>query len=208
MGGRPKWFPDWTGETVVIVASGPTAVKHDLYAAVGAAKFMVINNSWRLAPWADALFACDHAWWKNENGCPDFGGLKITSDHLASREYEEIKHVRCSRVTDILNVEADDEIGWGGNSGFGAINLAVKFKAKRIVLVGFDLRIDKGNHWHGSHPPHMHNPHNGNVYRWRRAIDAAAKVMEQQGIEVLNCSPVSKLENYPKVEFSSLFETV
>ena len=37
---------------------------------------------------------------------------------------------------------------------------------------------------------------------WRRVVDAAAKAAEEQGVEVLNCSPVSALRNYPKVDFA------
>ena len=36
-------------------------------------------------------------------------------------------------------------VGWGGNSGFQAINLALQFGAARLLLVGFDCRVDKGS---------------------------------------------------------------
>jgi hypothetical protein len=69
-GERPDWFPDWHGETAVIVASGPSAAGVNLECAKGKAKFIAINDSWRLVPWADALYAHDHAWWEVWNGVP------------------------------------------------------------------------------------------------------------------------------------------
>jgi hypothetical protein len=48
--------------------------------AKGRAKVIAINNSWRLAPWADALYGCDYTWWHANRGVPEFAGLKISQD--------------------------------------------------------------------------------------------------------------------------------
>ena len=90
-------------------------------------------------------------------------------------------------------------IGWGGNSGFQALNLAVQFGAKRIVLVGYDMRCDQGLHWHGPHGKGLNNPTPRNVERWRRVTDEAADLLRFLGVEVVNCSPISALRAYPKM---------
>lgn len=90
-------------------------------------------------------------------------------------------------------------IGWGGNGGFQALNLAVHFNVKRIILIGFDMRVDKGDHWHGSHRNGLSNPTKRNANRWRRVMDEAAEDLNALGIEVLNTSLISALEAYPKV---------
>lgn len=92
-------------------------------------------------------------------------------------------------------------IGWGGNGGFHALNLAVQFGAAKIVLVGYDMRLDRGIHWHGKHGAGLSNPTNPSVDRWRRRIDAVAGLLGEIGVEVVNASPVSALENYRKVDF-------
>jgi hypothetical protein len=99
---------------------------------------------------------------------------------------------------DILLTQAG-EIGWGGNSGFHALNLAAQFAAAKIILVGYDMRLDRGLHWHGPHPKGQNNPLAKNVERWRRAIDNAAPVFEALGVPVINASPVSTLTAYPKM---------
>jgi hypothetical protein len=48
-GKRPDWFPDWRGETVVTVAGGSRAATVNLECAKGRAKFIAINDSWKLA---------------------------------------------------------------------------------------------------------------------------------------------------------------
>lgn len=90
-------------------------------------------------------------------------------------------------------------IGWGGNGGFHALNLAVQFGVKKIILIGYDMRLDLGVHWHGPHPEKMGNPTDGNVARWRRVIDEAALTLEGLEIEVVNCSEISALKSYPKM---------
>ena len=40
-------------------------------------------------------------------------------------------------------------IGGGGNSGFQALNLALQWGARKIILVGFDLTDENGLHWYG-----------------------------------------------------------
>lgn len=91
------------------------------------------------------------------------------------------------------------EIGWGKNSGFQAVNLAARFGAKRIVLVGFDYNLNSGVHWHGTHRPPLTNPRSGTVDEWRAIMDRQAETFERLGIEVLNASAKSSLSAYPRV---------
>lgn len=196
---KPDWFPDWSGETCVIVASGPTAAATPIDLAKGRTKVIAINTSWKLAPWADILFACDHSWWKNSKGCPEFAGLRVTVDKYAVRQFPNIYLVNCRKPDDRIVLDEIGTVGWGGNSGFHCLNLAVQFGCSKVVLVGFDMTVAYGLHWHGKHPVGMNNPSTRNIERWRRAVDAAAKVIEPLGVKVINCSPISALQNYPKM---------
>lgn len=201
MSARPDWFPDWSGETCIIVASGPSAKDVALERALGRARFIAINTSWKLCPWAEILFACDVAWWTHADGCTTFKGLKLTVDRAAVRRYPDLQLVVCSKGTDQLLLEPLGTVGWGGNSGFHCLNLAVQFRCAKIILVGYDMTVVNGLHWHGPHPKGMNNPRGSNIERWRRAIDGAATVIRPLGIQVINCSPISRLRNYPKMTF-------
>lgn len=211
---KPEWFPDWTGETCVIVAGGPSASTVDLSLARGKCRVIVINASWRLAPWADVLYACDDSFWRTYDGVPEFKGLKVTQDSLAIARFcnrsfngeppgTGIKQITTERRNDHLVLDRPGIVGWGGNSGFHALNLAAQFGAKRILLVGYDMRLDRGMHWFGVYPKSMNNPIERNVERWRRVVDAAAPVLRSKGISVINCSAVSKLQSYIKRDFAA-----
>lgn len=200
---RPQWYPDWAGETIVIVASGPTAKDVPLDLAKGHARVIAINDSWRLCPWADILYACDIAWWTAHKGCPEFAGLKVSIDIGTSAfPLWNVRRLVCTRRDDRMEFDNLGTVGWGGNSGFNAYNLAVQLAPSKIILVGYDMQLRDGLHWHGAHGLGLYNPKAGNVERWRRCVDTPAKMVADRGIKVINCSPTSALRNYPKMSFA------
>lgn len=203
----PDWWPDWNGETCIIVASGPSAKDAPLIEAKEKARFIAINESWRLAPWTDILFGCDFAWWKHRQGCPEFQGLKLSTDiKVFGQPKWNVQRVGLNKGSDHLELEKIGTVGWGGNSGFHCLNLAVQFGCTKVILVGYDMTVRGGVHWHGSHPKGLNNPTSGNVERWRKAVDGAAKLIEERGIKVINCSPESALRNYPKMTLPEAME--
>lgn len=184
-----------------MVASGPSASGTPLSIAKGRAKVIVVNDCWKLCPWADVLFAGDYKWWEINEGCPEFQGIKVSIDRRACETQEwGIYRVRGYRSDN--RISFDPGVLGGGNSGFNTLNLAVQFQATRILLVGFDMRLDYGVHWHGLHPEELKNPIVGTVERWRRAMDDAAEILKRKGITVINCSQFSALKCYPKMDFS------
>jgi hypothetical protein len=131
-------------------------------------------------------------------GVPEFPGLKITQDPTAAISYG-LRRVTLQKGKNQLLVDEAGVIGWGGNSGFHALNLAVQFGAARIVLVGFDMTLLNGIHWHGPHPSRLNNPTGRALVKWAEILDAQAPLLAGLGVEVLNASPVSALAAYPKV---------
>ena len=196
---RPDWFPDWTGEPSIILASGPSAVLEPIPAGV---RIIAANNSWKLAPWADALYASDAEWWQSGTG-DAFEGLKVSrSDHPGVRKVE-LRRTRNAWCDDIIMDPG--VIGAGGSSAFQAMNLALQFGSRRIALAGCDCRLDLGVHWHGPHVNGLRDPYPGTAEIWRKRFDAVAPQLEALGAEVVNCSPISALAAYPK---ATLAETL
>ncbi|TPL49224.1 hypothetical protein FJ937_17245 [Mesorhizobium sp. B2-4-4] len=182
-----------------MVAGGPSASDAPLGQVQGRCRVITINNSWRLAPWADVLYACDYSWWRAFSGVPEFNGIKISQDPACDRSPWGIHRVTIIKDNDRLLVKQPGVLGWGGNSGFHALNLAVQFGASKIILVGYDMRLDQGVHWHGRHQHGLNNPTALNVERWCRAVDGAADVISGLGIRAINASPVSRLTAYAKM---------
>lgn len=176
------------------MASGPSAKDVPLRRLRGMAKFLAVNESWRLCPWADALYACDGAWWRRSGGVPEFSGAKLTYEIAAARQFG-LTRIAIDRGNNAI-LAGGDAIGDGGNSGFQALNLAINWCAKRILLVGFDMTIAAGEHWHGRHPAGLNNPRQATIKRW-----LSAQWTTPPGVKIINCNPESALAAYPKMSF-------
>lgn len=192
----PTWFPDWRGQRVVIVASGPSAVEQPIDLARGRARCVAINNSWKLAPLADVLYASDEAWWVVNK--PDFAGMRVSRSEVPGVRRVHLRD-KGHPLRDVMQFDEPGVIGAGGCSGFQALNLVAQFGCKDIALVGFDARIDMGVHWHGKHE-RTGNPTRWTAATWATNLDAAALVLAAHGVRVVNCSPVSALVAYEKME--------
>lgn len=189
-----QWFPDWTGGICAVIASGAAANESDAAALKGRGRILVINNSFRLAPWADALYAADGRWWELYPDARRFEGIKITSDSVAAKR----RKLHCVEVeqTHAILVEPSGRIGHGGHGGFQGLNLAIQFGARRIALLGFDLC---GQHWHEKHPEPLRNPDDSSLEKWRKCLDGQAPRLAVMGIEVINCSPTSALTAFRRM---------
>ena len=167
-------------------------------------------------PWADALYGCDWEWWKQNNGAPEFEGMKLSVDANAVKRWPEINKMELNKHDDRLELLKSGTVGWSGNSGFQAYNLAIQIfqsqsekvrrRHKKLILIGYDMSVERGLHWHGDHPHGMNNPKAANVVRWRRCLDATAGVVDSIGIQVINCSKHSALQNFPKMSLKEAMQ--
>ena len=193
---RPEWFPDWTGETVAIVASGPSTKKVSYGLLKGRVKTIAIKENHEICPWADMVYGCDLPFWRNCQNLPKFTGLKVA--HKSTTD--TIKTIRIVEHEDRLLTAEPGLIGSGANSGFHALNMAVQFGAKRILLLGYDMSDTHGIHWFGrSQGDGRSQPGEWNFKRWRKAFAIASTQLHAMGIETLNASPLSSLTCFPIV---------
>jgi hypothetical protein len=200
------WWQDWRGECVAIIGAGPSAKQVPVELLRDRIHVIVINDSYKLAPWAEILYSCDFNWWQLHKGARDFAGLRLSYDQRACREYG-LQRVIIEQVgSDNLLLDKPTYIGAGGNSGFQALNLALQFGATGIMLIGIDCSLDHGMHWHGRHPMPLSNPMHINIERWRKAFDGVAPHVQRLGVDVVNCSEISKLAQYPKMTIAEALE--
>lgn len=193
-------WPDWTGRAVAIVASGPSARAAGVDRLKGLMPVLAIKRSWELAPFAEAVYCCDGAWWRSVNGLPEFGGLKLSYEPAACDAYRLKRVFIPQKLSNALAFEEVGVVGAGGNSGFQALNLAAQWGATRILGVGFDCHDRGGPHWYGRNTAmNMTNPDEDNFRRWRLAFDGAAKDLNERGIEFVNASPTSTLKAFRRL---------
>lgn len=201
-------WPDWKGEACAIIASGPSAKNANIGLLKGRMRVIAIKKSVELAPFADVVYGCDGPWWRSVQGMPKFRGLKLAYEGTVCGSEWGIRKVEIKNpASDEMLFEKIGVIGSGGNSGFQALNLALQFGAARVLLVGFDMRGDSGAHWYGRNNwMQANNPTDGVYGRWVRAMTAAAPKVKDRGVSVVNASPISALECFPKMSIESALD--
>lgn len=179
------------GETVVIIGSGPSLIKEDVEYCKGKARIAVLNDNHKIAPWADILYAADTGWWDFYEGVPEFAGAKWTQSKEAAERYG-LNFVDGKWSPGISHA---DYIHYGYNSGFQCCNLVYIMGAKRILLLGFDMqKTNNKRHWFGNHPTPLHV--SSDYLLWVKYMDRAARRYAKAGIEVINCSRETALQEY------------
>jgi hypothetical protein len=215
--GRPMVSRAWEGKTVVCIASGTSLTKEQVDAvcaahAAGALKTIVVNDNYLIAPWADALYFADARWWQwhsdgLEKSWPwvkfsaaevkqamaGFKGQKISIDHP-----NKVGDKAVLRLANAGNVGLSEDpygIKTGSNSGYQAVNIAALSGAKKILLLGYDMKHQHGRaHAHNGHPVKSGE----GIYRgYAKHFSTMETPLKNLGIEVFNCTLGSEIGAFP-----------
>lgn len=214
--------PVWKGRTAVVIAGGPSITAEDL-ALVEAARaadrvrVVAINDAYLVAPYADVHYAADSAWHDWHTAGIAKPALGLTADQVRER-WALFAGEKCTIQSSGANVQ-DSRVHMlrnrdfprygmglsldpcalvtGRNSGFQGVNLVVLAGAARILLLGFDGHPmqDGRTHYCGGHPrttPAAAYP------LYIQAMSAAEAEIARAGVEVVNCSPGSWIDSFPK----------
>lgn len=198
---------EWEGQTVVCIASGPSLTRAQVEFVRGKARVIAINNAYLWAPWADVLYFADERWLSRFGHAerPEFkafAGEKVTIEESGKTPGDPRFHLlrnddmRAGTPEGLSS--APDGLRTGRHSGYQAINLAVLGGAKRILLLGYDMRfIDGKQHWFGSHPIKNHESEfSGYAKRYRSTVEP----LKTLGVEVINCTPGSAIDAFLKLD--------
>jgi hypothetical protein len=166
-----------------VLASGPS-MSQAVADSVRHLKVVAVSDTFRLAPWADALASQDRAWWRARPEALEFAGRKFGGGMEPPPGVE--------RVPDVAS---------GSNSGVLGIRVARMLGARQIVLLGFDGGSD---HFFGPHTGTLKNttPQRIPVHHEQHRQEAHA--CRWLGIEVWNCTPGTAIEHYTKASLESV----
>jgi hypothetical protein len=193
----------WPESTIVCVASGPTLTAEDL-ACVRAhddVPVIAVNDAVRLAPWADVLYSSDRGWWQAYRGIPFFGIVKVgigwkVGDASPIPQAPAV-HVLTHTGAEGLEREPTG-LRAGGHSGYAAINLAVHYGARRIILLGYTCGPYGGrSHFFGKHPAGLPESSEANYAAFRRAYTTLLAPLKAAGISIVNATPHSWITVFP-----------
>ena len=218
----------WVGEDVWILGGGPSVteqfevpkeiVKDVIAKRLSPAAYspymsylhdkhvIGINVAYTIGDWMDFIF---------------FGDAPFFLKH--QNQLSQIKPicVSCSQVTEKTpwvkylahdgghnkGISYDNRlVSWNGNSGAAAISLAAHLGARRIFLLGFDMKlVDNSQHWHTLYRNNTNasitqpNPKSLPFTRHLSGFPAIKRDAEAMGIQIINVSPDSAIIQFKKV---------
>jgi hypothetical protein len=213
--------PLYSGHTVVLVATGPslTPDQLELLRALHTAdrvKVFTINNTFMVYPWTDVHLSCDGPWWRwywhkspllrylNER-IPLYTWYPEIANDFGIKYIKAITKDGLSTDPGIVHINH--------GSGPMMMNLAYLYGARKMVLLGHDMRFapdyDARRRYPGSFPRHFFGEYPKPLQHWpsvkipksghlQGLIETYEKMrVEAYGIEVINCTPESALTMYP-----------
>lgn len=182
------------------IASGPSLTLDDALLTHGRGRTIAVNDAWRLAPWADILYACDKRWWSHHivEVRSRFRGRLVTINEPAAGEYG----LELWRSADAKGLSREPGLLHEGlNGGYQAINLAYLEGATEIILLGYDMAVgdDGRTHFFGDHPGNLQaeSPFADFLVCYARIRPA------DYGIRIINCSRKTALTCFEQESLES-----
>lgn len=156
------WIPDrrWEGQDVFVLGGGPSLRDFD-FSRLSGKTVLGCNEAYTLGyPTVTAIFFSDAKWFVRRNReleeYTSKGGFLVTHDEPLRNHNLPWLKVLCRLdgelrgMRTMKNGQVGHGIGFGHNSGSSSINLALLLGARRVYLLGFDMKQsgDRKNNWH------------------------------------------------------------
>jgi len=201
------WFVEeiWPNSTVFVIGGGPSIASMQLGLLMG--QYVVgVNSAFHLDIPVAVTFFGDSRWliWEYDSLCQkQYAGILVTCQaKLKNPDDLPIKRLAKSKKTQGIT-EKRYEISWNNSSGGAAINLAYHLGARRIVLIGYDMGINNGRHnFHDSYP--VGKPERNPYRHFLKSFDRIKDDADKLGVEILNATPNSNLNVFPKVRLEDI----
>jgi hypothetical protein len=176
----------------------------------------VCNDAFRLAPDAALLHACNWQWWDARwNEVKDLPCAKWTTRKESAEKYginyiAEVNRPGLSQDPNVLH--------HGHSSGFQLMGMAHRNGAKRIVLLGYDMKFpanydgrtrqvgDGKRHFFGEYEPALQHWPSVQVKAGVHVelVDFYRSVATQGLVDIVNCTPESALDCFPTKDIDAL----
>lgn len=213
IGGGPSWLyefdiPEDIIKDVLARRRRPSELSPYLE-AIHNKHIIGVNNAYQIGHWIDILFFGDCGWYNvHRQALIDFPRIKITSCHNRTFDKKENIKVLERDKTHKKGISSNkSKVSWNTNSGAAAISVAAHLGIKRIILLGFDMSLDnhsKYSHFHGSHRKPEQGIKSPPFKRHLLGFPAISEDAKKMGIEIINASPKSTINVFPRVSVKEL----
>lgn len=185
---------------VFIIGGGPSC-RHFDFSLLSKKETIGCNNSAKAAD-TKYLFSMDRTWinYYSQDVLNYADRAHLSICHSVYREKFPQAHIYTRTRQGLISMDKD--YIHGGNSGHGAINLAVQMGFTTIHLLGFDF--SELGHWHGGYT--FGSQKSQWMMRWAEDIDKCKPILDNMDVEVINWNLNSGLQAYQKKDINLLKE--
>lgn len=191
----------------VFEGRSPLSVYSPYMKAIHDKHVIAINVAFAIGDWIDMLFFGDGGFYLNNKArIARFPGLKV-SCHSHVNKDNWVKFLGRDGKKPKGISTAPNLVSWNNNSGAAAISVAAHAGAKRIILLGFDMKLNSNNqqHFHNAYGRgiiNLNDPRKKRKMpfdRHLRGFPAIAEDAARMGIEIINASPESVISCFKKM---------
>ena len=170
---------------------------------------IAVNAAFLIGDWMDLVFFGDGGFYfKNRMALSDFPKIRVSCNpNLTNKNIQGVKFVARDGKKPYGISTRRDHVSWNGNTGSAAISLAYHLGAKRICLLGFDMKLgpDERQHFHNHYQKGTNrNPRKLPFHRHIRGFPMIAQDAKKLGLEILNVNMDSAIKELPKVELKQV----
>lgn len=200
------WIPEllFCERDVYVIGGGPSLANYDL-STLKDESVIVVNSSYKAVLDAGIenaiLYFTDTKWW---NDHPQLLAEWlprpiVTMSRTAKREAPmQIKRIQHAVPAAGFPDYGSPAVKWGASSGHTAVALAVAMGAKKVILLGFDMREVWGkSHHHTDYDSDAISP--GVFKGWIDAFAGWNRAAKEIGVTIVNASEGSALDEFESV---------
>lgn len=196
--------------TIVCIGTGPSLTQRQVdIAREKGFTLYGCNNAYQLAPDLELLYGCNYEWWAHY--WPEVKDLPCEKWTVNSRAAEEFGINWIAEKNAPGMSQDQDVIHHGHGSGYSLVSMAHRAGAKRIILLGYDLRYasdyDGRQRKVGAGPRHFFGEYPEQMQHWPSVriqngvhlglLDLYQSVRDQGAVEIINATPGSALTCFP-----------
>jgi hypothetical protein len=207
----PRWDPssEWDGTDAYVIGGG-TSLRHFDWDLIAGKNTIGCNSAYILgAHIVKIILFADVLWWDKigKKGTEGFGGRVVgcVPDHRFEHRQRACPWLLTFPRSEVCAL-GRKTLGFFGNTGAMAINLALILGARRVFLLGFDMMMGPDRQ------PNFHNLRyeRGNADSYPRFLRLMAPMPGQlkkvfPGREVWNVTNNSRLDLFPKATLEEHF---
>jgi hypothetical protein len=201
-----------------LIATGPTLTLPQVEAARRRGFALAgCNNVWESVPDLELLYGCNLQWWRHY-WSPQLAAHPAEK-WTTNREAADAFGLNWIAERNAPGLSTDPSIVHHGHgSGYTLLNLAYLMGATRIVLLGYSLRYapdydgrakrigGEARHFFGEYPKELQHWPSAKVRDGVHVelLDLYRSVAKQGLVEIVNCTPGSALDCFPRADIDDL----